>query len=120
MTTVGVLALQGAFAEHINYVDRVPGARGVAIRSVRDIPAGGLDGLVIPGGESTTMGKLLDADAELKNWLLDFMFVQKKSVWGTCAGLILLAKEVENGRANQFLFRAMVRRTRRALTDART
>ncbi len=84
--TVGVLALQGAFREHV----RILQGLGVTVREVR-LPAhlDGLDGLVIPGGESTTMGKLMDGHG-----LVDPLraFVADKPVFGTCAGLILLSR----------------------------
>ncbi len=82
---IGVLALQGAFREHILKLQ----ALGVDVREVR-LPGhlDGLDGLIIPGGESTTIGKLavaFDLLAPLR------AFVRQKPTWGTCAGLILLA-----------------------------
>ena len=82
---IGVLALQGAFREHIRKLE----ALGVEAREVR-LPAHlpGLEGLIIPGGESTTIGKLAVAFD-----LLDPLraFVRQHPTWGTCAGLILLA-----------------------------
>ncbi len=88
-TTIGVLALQGDFAEHKAILERL----GVQAREVR-VPAdlAGLDGLVIPGGESTTIGKLLETYG-----LLEPIRERGASgfpIWGTCAGLILLAKDV--------------------------
>ena len=85
---VGVLALQGAFREHINML-RELGAEAVEVRLPQDLE--GLGGLIIPGGESTTIGKLAV--------LYDLMeplreFAQVKPVWGTCAGMIFMAKEV--------------------------
>ncbi len=87
--TVGVLALQGAFLEHINVLRRLQ-VRALPVRKPEDLDA--LDGLIIPGGESTTIGKLL-----LRWNLLDPIraFIDAgKPVWGTCAGLILLAKDI--------------------------
>ncbi len=91
---VGILALQGAFAEHGAVLDRL-GAAHFEIRQLRDIQ-NGLDGLILPGGESTTMGKLL-RDLGL------FVPLREKiaagmPVFGTCAGLILLANQVEGGQ----------------------
>ncbi|MDR2744679.1 MAG: pyridoxal 5'-phosphate synthase glutaminase subunit PdxT [Desulfovibrio sp.] len=89
--TVGVLALQGAFREHVAALRRV-GARAVEIRQRKHID--GIDALIIPGGESTTIGKLLaewDMLAPLKARLLDGM-----PVYGSCAGLILLCRTIEN------------------------
>ena len=84
---IGVLALQGAFAEHIVLLSKL----GVETAEVR-LPAqlDDLDGLIIPGGESTTMGKLM-VDYELLEPLRDFGLAH--AIWGTCAGTILLAKD---------------------------
>jgi 5'-phosphate synthase pdxT subunit len=87
---VGVLALQGDFEAHQKALARA-GAEAVQVRSREDLA--GLDGLVIPGGESSTMLKLLDA-TDLKQSLRDFG--AEKPVFGTCAGAILLATEVTN------------------------
>ncbi|MBN1322055.1 MAG: pyridoxal 5'-phosphate synthase glutaminase subunit PdxT [Thermoleophilia bacterium] len=88
---IGVLALQGAFREHVRMLTRL----GAVAREVR-VPAelDGLDGLVIPGGESTTMGLLME-----KGGLLAPLreFVKKHPVFGTCAGLIMLAKDTVDG-----------------------
>jgi pyridoxal 5'-phosphate synthase pdxT subunit len=89
---VGILALQGDFAAHAAALVRA-GAEPVLIREAtqfRDI-----DGLVIPGGESTTMLKLLHYDKLLEP-LADF--AREKPVFGTCAGAILLASEVNSPR----------------------
>jgi len=85
--TIGVLALQGSFAEHIAMLESL----GVNAREVR-LPADlrGLDGLIIPGGESTTIGKLaveFDLLEELQ------AFGRERAVWGTCAGAIFLSKD---------------------------
>ena len=90
---IGILALQGAFAEHETMLDRL-GAEWFEIRQKRDLEKP-LDGLILPGGESTVMGKLL-RDLDL------FETLQEKiraglPVYGTCAGLILLADQVEGG-----------------------
>ena len=90
MTKIGILALQGAFAEH-EQVLKVLGVETVQIRNRQDWEAHtDLDGLILPGGESTVMGKLLH-DLDL------FEPIKTKidaglPVFGTCAGLILLAK----------------------------
>jgi 5'-phosphate synthase pdxT subunit len=89
MTTVGVLALQGAFIEHIHALQRL----GVEAREVR-LPGDldGLDGLIMPGGESTTIGKLMvqyHLDEPIRRRALDGF-----PIWGTCAGMILLAKDI--------------------------
>ena len=87
---VGVLALQGDFEAHQRALRRV-GADAVQVRGAEEMDS--VDGLVIPGGESTTMLKLLDY-MKLKEPLLDF--ARRKPVFGTCAGAILLASEVRN------------------------
>lgn len=89
---IGVLALQGAFAEHRRMLDLL-GVESFEIRQKRDLERD-FDGLIIPGGESTVQGKLLielDLFDDLRNDILDGM-----PVFGTCAGLLLLAKEIEN------------------------
>jgi pyridoxal 5'-phosphate synthase pdxT subunit len=90
MKKVGVLALQGDFAAHGAALERA-GAEAVFVRE-RDQFAD-LDGLVIPGGESTTMLKLLHYE-QLFDPLLEFG--RRKPVFGTCAGAILLASDVSN------------------------
>ncbi|SCZ79467.1 pyridoxal 5'-phosphate synthase glutaminase subunit PdxT [Acidaminobacter hydrogenoformans] len=91
--TIGVLSLQGAFAEHIQMVQRL-GAIGIEIRKKSDLPAHHLDGIILPGGESTVMGKLLhelDIFDDLQQLIKEGM-----PVMGTCAGMILLAKSINN------------------------
>lgn len=90
---LGVLCLQGAFIEHIRMF-RSLGAETVEIRQKKDLFENALDGVVIPGGESTVMGKLLKElgmEAELRRRIREGM-----PVFGTCAGLILLAERVAN------------------------
>lgn len=87
---VGVLALQGDFEAHLKALERA-GAQPVLVRTAEDLKT--VDGLVIPGGESTTMLKLLDF-MNLKEPLREF--AREKPVFGTCAGAILLAQEVRN------------------------
>ncbi len=84
---IGVLALQGDFIEHIHALRRI----GVDAREVR-LPGqlAELDGLIIPGGESTTIGKLA-IDYELLEPLR--AFGRQKAIWGTCAGAIFLSKD---------------------------
>ncbi len=90
MKKVGVLALQGDFAAHGAAIERA-GAEPVFVREREQFQD--LDGLIIPGGESTTMLKLLHYD-DLFGAVAEFG--RKKPVFGTCAGAILLAKEVAN------------------------
>lgn len=91
---IGILALQGAFAEHGAMLDRL-GETYFEIRQRRDLDRP-IDGLILPGGESTTMGKLLH-DLGLIEPLRE-QILAGLPVFGTCAGLILLAKSVEGGR----------------------
>lgn len=91
--TVAVLALQGAFAEHEAMLEKL-GAEWFEIRQAKDLDRP-FDGLILPGGESTTMGKLL-RDLELYE-PLKAKIQAGLPVYGTCAGLILLAQEVEGG-----------------------
>jgi 5'-phosphate synthase pdxT subunit len=90
MPRVGVLALQGDFAAHQKALARA-GSEAVQVRTAEDLAE--VDGLVIPGGESTTMMKLLEATG-LKEALLQFG--ERKPIFGTCAGAILLASDVTN------------------------
>ena len=90
---VGVLALQGAFIEHIRMLERL-GVETVEIRNRFDLQEK-FDGIIIPGGESTVMSKLL-IDLGLFEKLRS-LIISGKPVMGTCAGLILLAKNVEGG-----------------------
>lgn len=89
--TIGVLALQGDFAEHLVAL-RALGADAVEVRTLDQLRA--VDGLIIPGGESTTIARLLIA-FDLLAPLRD-LIAQGLPVWGTCAGAILLAKHVTN------------------------
>ncbi|MDY3281664.1 pyridoxal 5'-phosphate synthase glutaminase subunit PdxT [Dysosmobacter sp.] len=91
--TVAILALQGAFAEHAATLDRL-GVDHFEIRQPRDLERP-FDGLILPGGESTVMGNLL-RDLGLFQPLRD-RIAAGLPVFGTCAGLILLAREVEGG-----------------------
>jgi 5'-phosphate synthase pdxT subunit len=88
MIKIGVLALQGAFIEHIHMLSNI-GVEAVDVRLPVDLE--GLNGLIIPGGESTTIGKLA-----ITYGLVDVLrlFGKVKPIWGTCAGAILLAREI--------------------------
>ncbi|WP_369711090.1 pyridoxal 5'-phosphate synthase glutaminase subunit PdxT [Leptotrichia sp. HSP-334] len=94
---IGVLALQGAFAEHRKMLKKL-GIQSFEIRKKSDlsnaVDNNDIDGLIIPGGESTVIGKLLydlDLFDDIKKLILEGL-----PVFGTCAGLILLAREIEN------------------------
>jgi 5'-phosphate synthase pdxT subunit len=87
MTRIGVLALQGGFAEHISSLHSL-GVEAVAVRTPAELV--GLDGLVIPGGESTTICKLMreyQLDEPIKRLIAEGL-----PVFGTCAGMVLLAQ----------------------------
>jgi pyridoxal 5'-phosphate synthase pdxT subunit len=87
MVKIGVLALQGAFVEHIKLLQRL-GVEAVEVRKAAELA--GLDGLIIPGGESTTMGMIAEQwglVAPLRHWVHS-----GQPTWGTCAGMILLAE----------------------------
>ena len=90
---IGILALQGAFTEHAKVLDQL-GIESVELRNLEDFQKSrsDLSGLILPGGESTTMGKLLrdqDMMIPIREAILSGL-----PVFGTCAGLILLAKEI--------------------------
>ncbi len=91
---IGVLALQGDFAEHKTALERA-GATAVEVRLPRQL--GGLDGLIIPGGESTTLRKLADMYGLIEPLRA---FSRKRPTWGTCAGAIMLAREVVGQEAH--------------------
>jgi 5'-phosphate synthase pdxT subunit len=98
----GVLALQGAFREHREVLEAL-GVESVEVRTPGDLAA--LDALILPGGESTTMSFLLDSSGlrePLRDRLADGM-----PVFGTCAGMILLARDVVDGRPDQASYGAI-------------
>ncbi len=91
MKKIGVLALQGAFREHIAIINQL-GHKGIEVKSVDQLSV--LDGLILPGGESTAMGKLLE-DFDMKDALISHI-ENGLPTWGTCAGMILLANKIED------------------------
>jgi 5'-phosphate synthase pdxT subunit len=105
---VGVLALQGAFDAHARRLAEL----GVESRLVKDIPdLDGLDGIILPGGESTTMSNLLVASGlgvVLASRLHDGL-----PVFGTCAGMIMMAHAIHDGRPDQISLDAMDIKVRR-------
>ena len=108
MIRIGVLALQGDFREHCVALRRL-GAEAREVRLPSDLT--GVEALVIPGGESTVMGKLMVAyglDAPLRERIRAGM-----PTWGTCAGMILLARATDNALQGQPLLAAMDIRVRR-------
>ena len=88
---IGVLALQGAFREHIEILKKL-NCETVEVRLPEDLSA--LNGLIIPGGESTTIGKLANSYD-----LIESVKAFQNPIWGTCAGAIMLAKEIVNDPA---------------------
>lgn len=92
---IGVLALQGAFWEHRKMLKKL-GIDSFEIRQNRDILCD-FDGLILPGGESSVMGKLLNELGLMQ--ILKQKIADGMPVFGTCAGMILLAKEIDNDRA---------------------
>lgn len=92
---VGVLALQGGIIEHINQINLL-GHIGIEIK--REEELNNIEALIIPGGESTTIGKLLKITG-----LIEPLKLKIRSgipTWGTCAGMILLASEIENEKSD--------------------
>jgi len=87
---IGVLALQGAFREHMESLERI-GVQGKLIKNNKDLE--GIDGIILPGGESTAMGKML-IDFNMRDNLSD-KIKNGLPAWGTCAGMILLAKQID-------------------------
>src|SRR5439155_4755080 len=105
---IGVLALQGDFEAHLKMLAEL-GVEGKAVRLPKHLDD--LDGIILPGGESTTIGKLMVL------YCLDEPLQQKIRegfpIWGTCAGLILLARETDNALGGQPLLASMHIRVRR-------
>lgn len=89
MVTIGVLGLQGAVREHVRAI-QANGAEAVVVKKATQLE--GIDGLIFPGGESTTMRRLIDLYGFMEP-MKEFI-AQGKPVFGTCAGLILLAKNI--------------------------
>jgi pyridoxal 5'-phosphate synthase pdxT subunit len=96
---VGILALQGDFREHVRALSELR-AQPRLIRRPDDLP--GISGLILPGGESTTLGMLLDS-SELRE-PIGKLLASGLPAFGTCAGMILLARAVIDGRSDQQSF----------------
>ncbi len=105
---IGVLALQGDFEAHLTMLSQL-GAEGIAIRRPEQLAE--IHGIILPGGESTTIGKLM-VHYNLQEGVLR-KIQEGVPIWGTCAGLILLAKETDNALAGQPLLASMDIRVRR-------
>jgi 5'-phosphate synthase pdxT subunit len=95
---IGVLALQGGVAEHINHLIKL-GCEAVEVRKKEELED--LDGIILPGGESTTIGKLL-RKTEIYD-TLRYKILGGLPVWGTCAGMILLAKDIDNDNVSHLV-----------------
>ena len=89
---IGVLALQGAFREHLDTL-RAIGVDGVRVREPADLE--GISGLILPGGESTTLRQLIERWG-LRRPIMDFA-ASGSPILGTCAGMIILAKDIADG-----------------------
>lgn len=89
---IGILGMQGAIAEHQEILLQIPHTKIRIVKTAKDLDY--IDGLILPGGESTAIGKLLDYFS-LKE-ILQQKIISGLPVFGTCAGLILLAKNIEN------------------------
>ncbi len=98
---IGVLALQGAFIEHIKMIERC-GYQGVLVKKVEDLNQ--ISRLIIPGGESTAIGRLLKKYS-LDDKIIDLYKKTNLPIFGTCAGMILLAKTIEEKSENIFSLR---------------
>lgn len=88
---IGVLSLQGGVVEHIDHIKKL-GYEAVEVKKVEDLKS--INGLILPGGESTAIGKIL-RDRSLLDPIRE-MILSELPVWGTCAGMVLLAKDIEN------------------------
>lgn len=90
---IGVLSLQGGVIEHIKHIQAL-GHTALEVKKLEDMQ--NIDGLILPGGESTSIGKILRE----RNMLIPLResILSGLPVWGTCAGMILLAKEIENDK----------------------
>ena len=89
---IGILGMQGAITEHQEILLQIPHTKTRIVKTAKDLDC--IDGLILPGGESTAIGKLLDYFS-LKE-ILQQKIISGLPVFGTCAGLILLAKNIEN------------------------
>lgn len=92
MVTIGVLGIQGAVKEHVDKLNTLPNVNSIVVKTREELDF--VQGLIIPGGESTAIGKLLN-DFNLLGYLKN-KISNGLPVWGTCAGMILLAKKITN------------------------
>jgi 5'-phosphate synthase pdxT subunit len=103
---VGVLSLQGSVEEHISMLSKIKNVKPLEVSSLTSLES--VDGIILPGGESTTISKLLIEFGLFEP--LKQMIKQGLPVWGTCAGMILLAKDVIGGNPHLGLMDITVRR----------
>ncbi|GAB6100555.1 pyridoxal 5'-phosphate synthase glutaminase subunit PdxT [Halanaerocella petrolearia] len=106
MITIGVLDLQGGVKEHLELLEQIPNVTPFPVKKKEEFNK--LDGLILPGGESTTMGKLLNI-FNLKEPIIE-LANKGVPIWGTCAGMILLAKEIEDGDSHLNLMNTSIKR----------
>jgi 5'-phosphate synthase pdxT subunit len=106
MLKIGVLSLQGGVAEHLEVLNQIPDVFPLSVKKKEDFVD--LDGLILPGGESTTLGKLLTI-FDLKDAIID-LAKRGLPIWGTCAGMILLAKEIDGEDSHLNLMDISVKR----------
>jgi 5'-phosphate synthase pdxT subunit len=97
MINVGVLALQGGVKEHIKLLNHLSEVTAIPIKKSKQLKK--IDGLILPGGESTTIGKLINI-FDLKEEIIK-LAKSGVPIWGTCAGMILLAKKIINEKEQQ-------------------
>lgn len=98
MIKVGVLDLQGSVVEHMKILEKIDNVEPVRVKYKEDLD--NIQGIILPGGESTTLGKLLK-DFHIYDTLKEKV-ENGLPVWGTCAGMILLAKDIEGQEESYF------------------
>lgn len=106
MITIGVLALQGSVIEHMRKLKLLSGVQPIEVKTKSDLHS--VDGIILPGGESTTIAKLLK-EFDLFDPLRE-RIEKGMPVWGTCAGMILLAKEIVDEQPHLCVMDIKVRR----------
>lgn len=89
---IGVLAIQGSVIEHVNMLKKIDGIEPIEVKTPEQLYQ--IDGLILPGGESTTIGKLIE-DYGLSSIIIE-RAKKGMPIWGTCAGMILMAKKISN------------------------
>ncbi|SHF35373.1 5'-phosphate synthase pdxT subunit [Caldanaerobius fijiensis DSM 17918] len=87
---IGVLAVQGSVVEHVNMLKKIDGVKPIEVKIPEQLYH--IDGLILPGGESTAIGKLIE-DYGLNNIIVE-RAKKGMPIWGTCAGMILMAKKI--------------------------